>query len=200
MSNSSSNKSSSGGGSTVFPSKAARIAIISDIHSNYEALKSVLKSIKKAKVDKVICIGDIIGKGVNAEKCVDLVRRYCDVVIRGNVDDRYIQNPNDWKDDKVEYGRIKFHKALMREDQIEFLSQLPVSFEFYLSGNLVRLFHANPESCYKTVNNYEMDFSVKYKLFCPTEHTMSNKVADWVIFGHLLKPMHNCIIVGNFGL
>ena len=40
-----------------------RIAIISDIHGNLEALKETLRDIKTRKVDKIICLGDIIAKG-----------------------------------------------------------------------------------------------------------------------------------------
>ena len=41
-----------------------KIAIISDIHSNLEALKATLNGIKSRNVDKIICLGDMIAKGV----------------------------------------------------------------------------------------------------------------------------------------
>lgn len=37
-----------------------RVAVISDIHANLEALNSVIKDIRKRNVDKIICLGDII--------------------------------------------------------------------------------------------------------------------------------------------
>ena len=176
-----------------------RIAVISDIHANLEALKAVLKDIKKSQVDKIICCGYIIGKGVNAHECIRLIKENCDVVLRGNVDDRYIQDPENWKHDEVEYNRICFHQSLLTEDDIKFLAGLKLSTQFYLSGNLVRLFHAHPESCYKTVNNYNIDFMEKNKLFCPTEFTKSNEVADWVILGHLhyqfMEKIYNRTII-----
>ena len=42
-----------------------RIAIISDIHGNLEALKTTLQDIERRNVDKIICLGDIIAKGVH---------------------------------------------------------------------------------------------------------------------------------------
>lgn len=45
-----------------------KIAIISDIHGNYEALLSVKEDIQKAQVDKVICLGDFIGYGPQPEE------------------------------------------------------------------------------------------------------------------------------------
>ena len=51
-----------------------KIAIISDIHANLEALKSTLEDIKKRKVDKIICLGDIIAKGVHPKECIELIK------------------------------------------------------------------------------------------------------------------------------
>ena len=41
-----------------------KIAIISDIHGNLEALNSVLIDIKERKIEKIFCIGDIVAKGI----------------------------------------------------------------------------------------------------------------------------------------
>ena len=64
-----------------------RIAIISDIHGNLEALKSVLNDIKKRNIDNIYCLGDIIAKGSHQQECVDLIRNSCEVIIKGNCDE-----------------------------------------------------------------------------------------------------------------
>ena len=46
-------------------------AIISDIHSNLEALKSVFEEIDKLGTDRTICLGDIVGYGANPNECVE---------------------------------------------------------------------------------------------------------------------------------
>ena len=38
-----------------------RMAVISDIHGNFEALKRVIADIELSKVDKIMCLGDMIG-------------------------------------------------------------------------------------------------------------------------------------------
>jgi predicted phosphodiesterase len=45
-----------------------KIAIISDIHANIEALNEVKKDIEKENVDEVICLGDIVGYGPDPDK------------------------------------------------------------------------------------------------------------------------------------
>ncbi len=61
-----------------------KIAIISDIHSNLEALKATLNDIKSRNVDKIICLGDMIAKGVHPKQCIKLIRDNCDIVLQGN--------------------------------------------------------------------------------------------------------------------
>ena len=58
-----------------------RIALISDIHANLEALQTVLADIDRridtAKGDQIWNLGDIIGYGPNPVECADLVARRC---------------------------------------------------------------------------------------------------------------------------
>lgn len=165
-----------------------KIAIISDIHGNLEALKSVLQDIKENSVDKIICLGDTIGKGVNSHACIELVRKYCDVVLMGNTDTRFCDDPKNFEDNEVEHSRIIFNQSLLTDNDREFLTSLPFSEEFYFSGYLIRLFHAHPTSCFKFINDYDKSFRDKYTMFEPSEHTKSNRVADIVIYGHLHYP------------
>ena len=68
-------------------------AIISDIHSNLEALQAVLKDIEKHKVDEIYCLGDVVGYGPNPRECVDLVMK-CKLVLLGNHDQGAMFDPD----------------------------------------------------------------------------------------------------------
>jgi predicted phosphodiesterase len=68
-------------------------ALISDIHSNYEALQAVLADIDKHGVKEVYCLGDIVGYGPNPRECVDLVM-HCKVVLLGNHDQGAMFDPD----------------------------------------------------------------------------------------------------------
>lgn len=61
-----------------------KIGIISDIHGNLEALESVIEDLKE--LDKIICLGDIVGYGPDPEECIKIVREISDVVLAGNHD------------------------------------------------------------------------------------------------------------------
>jgi diadenosine tetraphosphatase ApaH/serine/threonine PP2A family protein phosphatase len=61
-----------------------RIAMISDIHGNLEALTAVLSQIEQQEVDTIYCLGDVIGYGADPATCLDLVDKHCDLVLMGN--------------------------------------------------------------------------------------------------------------------
>ncbi|UCF78335.1 MAG: metallophosphoesterase family protein [Candidatus Eiseniibacteriota bacterium] len=63
-----------------------KYAIISDIHSNLEALQAVLKKIDGLGVDQILCPGDIVGYGANPNECIDIVQQRASLVLCGNHD------------------------------------------------------------------------------------------------------------------
>lgn len=55
-----------------------RVAVVSDIHADLEALERVLAAIEVARADEVWCLGDIVGLGGSAPAAVvELVRDRC---------------------------------------------------------------------------------------------------------------------------
>ena len=62
-------------------------AIISDIHSNLEALSAVLNDIESLGATETICLGDVVGYGPNPKECIDIIRNTARIVILGNHDE-----------------------------------------------------------------------------------------------------------------
>jgi predicted phosphodiesterase len=63
-----------------------KIAIISDIHGNLEALTTALSYIKENDIQDIYCLGDIVGYGPNPNECIELITEYCGKVVIGNHD------------------------------------------------------------------------------------------------------------------
>ena len=165
-----------------------RIAIISDIHGNLEALKTTLQDIEKRNVDKIICLGDIIAKGVHQKECLELVKEKCDIVLQGNCDCSFsAKHKNIEELSEAEQRRIKWNQTFLSDEDRKYLLNLPYCYELYLSGSLVRLFHATPTAIDKVVLNLD-SFETKYKMFLPSEKTQTQNVADVVIYGHIHHP------------
>ncbi|HEY1785832.1 MAG TPA: metallophosphoesterase family protein, partial [Pirellulales bacterium] len=50
-----------------------KLAIVSDIHANLEALDAVREDINGQAVDEIVCLGDIVATGPNPRECIDRV-------------------------------------------------------------------------------------------------------------------------------
>src|SRR5512133_394451 len=63
-----------------------RIAILSDVHANLEALDAVEKALAPLRPDRVVCLGDVVGYGASPAECCARIRALCDVALLGNHD------------------------------------------------------------------------------------------------------------------
>ena len=117
-----------------------RISILSDIHSNYEALVKALSLADKLRVDEIYCLGDIVGYGGSPNECVNLIRQRASKCVLGNHDLAALDSSH--AQHFTKHGKIGAewtHKTLSREN-LDYLSTLPYSIEL----ELPTLVHANP--------------------------------------------------------
>ena len=61
-----------------------KLALISDIHGNLEALTAVFEDIEKRSADKIHCLGDVVGYGSDPVACLKLVTQNCEIKLMGN--------------------------------------------------------------------------------------------------------------------
>lgn len=64
-----------------------KVAIISDIHANVVALKAVLKDIEEQQVDRIYCVGDLVGYAPFPNEVIDLIKEKNIPTVMGNYDD-----------------------------------------------------------------------------------------------------------------
>ncbi len=181
-----------------------KIAVISDIHGNLEALQTVLKDINNRGIKKIICLGDIIAKGTHQKECIELVKNNCEIVLKGNCDDYFTSAIEMSIKSQQEIDRIIWNKSKLSQENVTYLKTLPYSYEFYLSGRLVRLFHAHPEKIDKFIGNIDQIERI-YELFLPSKNTVSDLKADIIVYGHIHVPyiqkIYNRVIInpGSIG-
>lgn len=63
-----------------------KIAILSDIHANLEALRAALDAMAAEGVDRIVCLGDIVGYNTDPADCVALLREAGALCVAGNHD------------------------------------------------------------------------------------------------------------------
>lgn len=115
-----------------------RIAILSDIHSNWPALEAVLEGI--GDVDQVVCLGDVVGYGGQPKRCMDEVRRNGWFTLVGN-HDRACTDPQvlGWFNDDAALA-ISWTIEQVGPRRLGWLSELPESTTLHDS----LLVHASP--------------------------------------------------------
>ena len=73
-----------------------KLAIISDLHSNREALEAVFADIRRRGITDLVCLGDVVGYGPDPEFCVDLVRGHARWCLMGNHDEALFRDASDF--------------------------------------------------------------------------------------------------------
>jgi predicted phosphodiesterase len=63
-----------------------RVAVVSDIHANLQALEAALAAIADDRADEIWCLGDLVGYGPRPNECCELVRERAAVCLVGNHD------------------------------------------------------------------------------------------------------------------
>jgi predicted phosphodiesterase len=107
-----------------------RLAVISDVHGNLEALKEVLADIDRSQVDSVVCLGDNVGYGPYPEEVVELVNERNIPWVMGNhelavVDQSYLE----WFNPEAQESILQT-KKLLSQETINYIGQLEASMVF----------------------------------------------------------------------
>lgn len=128
-----------------------KIAIISDIHANIIALKAVLKDIAEQQVDRIYCVGDLVGYAPFPNEVIDLIREQNIPTVMGNYDDgigyqRFICGC-DYKNAAAEalgHESIAWTNKHTSEENKEFLRKLPKEIRVTIAGKRLLLVHGSP--------------------------------------------------------
>ena len=162
-----------------------RIAIISDIHGNYEALKTVLKDIRKLKIDKIYCLGDLVNYYYEPDKCINIFIRKKIQSIKGNHENilfSTFKNENKKKYYSRIYGHsININIKKLKHKHIIFLKKLKKRLTIQIKNLKIILAHGSPWSentyIYPNFKKKIKDNLAKYK-------------ADYIFLGHTHIPMN----------
>jgi diadenosine tetraphosphatase ApaH/serine/threonine PP2A family protein phosphatase len=106
-----------------------KLALLSDIHANLEALTAALEVVDARRVDAVYCLGDVVGYGADAATCVNLVRLHCKATVLGNHDEAVALKrglkilPRDAR------KAAAYNRTQLSSDQRAFLAGLPLTLE-----------------------------------------------------------------------
>ncbi len=144
-----------------------RFAILSDIHSNLEALAAVLAQL--APADGVLCLGDIVGYGPDPNACVALIRERAKETVLGNHDVAAIDGGGLENFNGAARKAIEWTQTVLAADHVAWLDAL--SYEVRLPEYL--MVHGAPVDYFK----YVLDKAAAAEAFAATD-------APLVFIGH----------------
>lgn len=136
-----------------------KLAIISDIHGNFEALSTVLNYCDKNSLDKIICLGDVVGYGPNPNECVHIIEQNAEVKLMGNHDHAVIGLTDTNRFNISAQRAVDWTLMQLDEKALEYISLYKMSYEI---DNLFFV-HASPSN--PLLWNYIMDiYDAQYEM------------------------------------
>ena len=102
-----------------------RIGIFSDVHANIEALNAVVDAFKHERIDKYVCIGDVVGYGASPNECCDLVRNKAAFTILGNHDAAVAGRMDYSYYYDAARQALDYHASILSPENLAWLKKLP---------------------------------------------------------------------------
>ena len=120
-----------------------RYLVLSDIHSNLEALDAVLRASAAQRYDAVLVLGDLVGYGADPNAVVDCVRGLNPAaIVRGNHDKvaSGLDNADDFN--PMAKSAAQWTREALTPKNLEYLRELPAG--PILVGDAIEICHGSP--------------------------------------------------------
>lgn len=161
----------------------AKYAILSDIHSNYDALKVVLEKCRELEIDHYVSLGDIVGYNADPQRCVrEVYELNCVARVRGNHDE-YTSNGNIEMSGFNPHAKkaIEWTRAHLDEDERAWIGSAP--------------FRSTMQECNTTLVHATLDTPENWGYIFDAHHAADNfnyQFTSLCFCGHSHVPVAFC--------
>lgn len=170
-----------------------KIGVISDIHGNINALDAVLGELKSKKIEKIICLGDLIGGAAKSENVVQRIMQIKDkcICVRGNREKYIIEGiPAIVHDEKIktsqeQLDRNEWIKNHLSKSSIEYIYNLPKEITYEIDGKHIYVVH------YPMKEDGSLKKHIKVANLKENEEMFSDIDADIYLYGHTHTSVFN---------
>jgi diadenosine tetraphosphatase ApaH/serine/threonine PP2A family protein phosphatase len=157
-----------------------RYAVLSDIHSNLEAFSSVLSRISELDIDRIICLGDIVGYNANPNECVELIKERAIIAINGNHDEEAVSTKPPLGLNPIAEESILWTRQALNSAHKDFLKALPIT---TLVDGLFTAFHAPRNSKNKYIHSSRAAETI-FKTMRQSKSVIKAKTIRLAFVGH----------------
>lgn len=152
-----------------------KLGLIGDIHGDSRALESTLRHLEALRVDQLLCTGDLIGYGYQADAVVARVRDLAIPCVRGNHDRWALER-------KQVIGPRGWRPASLADATWEYLESLPSALRWTAEGVVIEVHHGSPAS--------DTEFVTPYRPLPESiMHFWDRSDASVLVLGHTHLPM-----------
>ena len=164
-----------------------KVAVISDIHGNWQALESVMADYQLAGCSRVLCLGDLAMAGPQPRMVLDYIINKVQnwTIIQGNTDKMIAEFNLKMYDELSKTFPVMANALLddvdiIEKDKKEFLAELPARKELMLEGVSVLMVHGSPRR-----NNEDILPNMKIS---EIQEIISGEMANLILCGHTHVP------------
>lgn len=166
-----------------------KIAVISDIHGNLQALEAILENIKKENCEKIFCLGDLAMAGPQPNETINKIKELVDCgnfeLIQGNTDEYLSKNSEEMsqiiaKANPIMASAYDADRKVITKENIEFLKNLPSQKNIEINGVKILLVHGSPRA-----NNENIFPEMHVEKI---EEMIAGVDADLIFCGHTHQP------------
>jgi len=166
----------------------SRYAVISDVHSNAEALRAVLRDINKKQVRDIFFLGDAVGYGPQPNESVELLQSECNTIIAGNHDWGVLGLTEIGSFNEYAKIALAWTRGVLTAANREILRTSPLKSE--ISGMDITLVHATPCEPERwhyllTLSDAEINFKYMHTDICFIGHSHSPFIIEMSFPGEL---------------
>lgn len=117
-----------------------KIAVLSDIHGNLEALEACLKKIDELNADELVCLGDLVDYCAQPNECIELILQRSGKIVLGNHDEaQFRYSLSDGFNQNARISSI-YTRTIIDKNYVDYFTTLPRT----ISDNNIFYVHAAP--------------------------------------------------------
>jgi len=166
-----------------------RYAILSDVHSNLEAIEGVLEDVSKRKIEDILFLGDSVGYGPNPNECIEILVGRCKILLAGNHDWGVLGLTDVSYFNEYARAAIEWTKKILTEENGKILRSFPVKKE--VKEKNILLVHStpkDPEEWYYLLTLWDAEISFHYfeNKFCFLGHSHQPFIIERLPSGELV--------------
>ncbi|MGM0640921.1 MAG: metallophosphoesterase family protein [Thermotogota bacterium] len=178
-----------------------RIAVMSDIHANFEAFSAVMSAIETEDIDEIIFLGDLVIKGPEPKECFHFMKQIKPTVwLKGNTDE-WLENVENLNDNYLDGEQLEYYNYAnekLSNNNKRFLKNLKEKESIDVLDKKILCVHGSPKSNLDIMDSRKTDEELK--------ELLKELEEDIIVCGHshnsFLKYIEDKTIinVGSVGL